>query len=368
MRVLGLMTGALVLACAGVGRRPADPVVQFGTDRDDTAWTVAAWDGAIYAAGSTDHVFDKVCDTDTRDEQAYVSRFDAATLAPAWNTPFGTPAADTVRAIEADETGIYVVGTTGGALDGPFAGGRHDVFVRRLSHDGQVFAGRQLGTSQLDEGLALALHGGSVWVAGGTTGDLCAVFPSPRETCAAGREDAFVARLDRDLNVLAVAQLGSDRFEEATGLAVDDQWVVLAGGTGGRLGDRELGKSDAWVARLTHDLEVCEVHQFGSAQSDFARDVALWDGDVFVVGRTEGTVPSDNDAYLYRAPFDGKAAWMKTWGDASGARRAASWRTRPACTRPAAPAWVPSNTAAIRSTSGARSAGSPTVGSSCGRS
>jgi hypothetical protein len=326
MRLVGLASFAIALACAGAGGTSADRVVQFGTDRDDMAWAVAAWGDAVVAAGSTDHPFDKVCDKDTRDEEAYVRQFDAATLREGWSIAFGTKSSDTVRAIEADDSGIYVVGTTGGSLDGPFAGGHRDVFVRRLSHDGKVVAGRQIGTRGLDEGLAVALHGGSVWVAGGTTGDLCASHPGPRTTCAAGREDGFVARLDLDLNVLAVAQVGSDRFEEATGLAVDDRWVVVVGGTAGRVGAREVGKTDAWVARLTHDLELREVHQYGSPASDFARDVALWNGDTFVVGRTEGTIPpgadrgrrTDNDAYLYRVPFDGKEPWVVTWGDATG--------------------------------------------------
>jgi len=294
---------------------------QWGTAKNDVAWAVAAHGDAVYVVGATDFKPDKVCDTQDN-EQAWIQRLDAETLKVEWMDHFGSSEADQFRYVAVNDVGVFAIGRTNGEIDARQAPPAGDFFVRRYSHDGTLEKSRQLGSKRMEEALDLVIYGDHLYISGGTTGDMCAVL---KAACSrSGKEDNFVAKLDMDLEVVAFRQFGTPQFEEATGIAVDDKSVYLAGATKGKIGDRMLGGGgDAFVVRLNHDLEIQEKHQFGSAGKDMARDVAVWKGAVYVVGHTQGDIlpeggyngDGDSDAYLYRAPFNGKKAWVQHWGD-----------------------------------------------------
>ncbi|MBF5045655.1 hypothetical protein FGE12_24830 [Aggregicoccus sp. 17bor-14] len=141
--------------------------------------------GDLLVAGSTFH---QLGEHAYGQQDAFVQRRDGATGEVRWTTQLGTDDSDWVTDLAVDpvDGSIVVVGETPGTFDPakPNAG-EFDVFLARLSADGQVRATQQWGSAGDDHPAAVAVDPcGRAFIVGYTTGDLAG--PSR------GSRDAFV--------------------------------------------------------------------------------------------------------------------------------------------------------------------------------
>jgi len=200
-------------------------------------------------------------------------------------------------------------GTTGGAQ--PVGGLLGDAFVARLNSALTILRqATYLGGSNANEGTALAIHPttGEIYVAGRTQSTDFPGTTGGAQPTYAGREDAFVARLNSALTTLAQATyLGGSGVDVAAALAIHpttgDAYVAgmtsstnFPGTSGGAQSTFAGGIDDAFVARLNSALTTLRQATYlggnlGGNGADEATALAIHPitGDVYVGGRTEST-------------------------------------------------------------------------------
>jgi hypothetical protein len=206
-----------------------------------------------------------------------------------------------------------------------------DAFVARLSSAGQVLWSVRLGGPDNQRPAALAVDaGGDVLVYGDFAGSIAIGADT---WTASGAKDLFVARLSGDGQVTWSAQLGGSALEVASGLALDpgSGAMLLTGRFSGltNLGGASLtsnGMADAFVVKLASDGSHVWSFAFGdgSYQEGSAIAVAL-DGSVLVGGGVSGSIDfgggpltavGSTDAFVAKLAPDGAHVWSRLFGDA----------------------------------------------------
>jgi hypothetical protein len=211
-----------------------------GSAQDSASRIVVDAAGSAYVAGctaSTDFPgvgSGSLQGANAGDDDAFVTKLDAAGSAIVYSTYLGGSGDDCATALAVDAAGnAYVAGytssatfpgVTGSSLQPTNAGGM-DTFVTKLDAAGTAIVySTFLGGSGDDGASSLALDAaGSVYVAGVTTS---ASFPgagaASLQAANAGGEDAFVAKLDpAGAAVVYATFLGGSAADEAAGIAVD---------------------------------------------------------------------------------------------------------------------------------------------------
>jgi secreted PhoX family phosphatase len=259
-------------------------------------------------------------------EDAFVARLNTSLTQILQSTYLGGSNGDYAYALAIHPTtgDVYVAGftlstnfpkTTGGAQaqakyrKGIFPPG--DAFVARLNKDLiQILQSTYLGGSGTDRAKALAIHPktGEVYVAGETEStDFPSTNGGAQETYvsdkgnAGGKEDAFVARLNKELTqILQATYLGGIYSDRVYALAIHPTTgdVYVAGSTfspnfpkttGGAQPIRGGVLSDAFVARLNSNLtQILQSTYLGGSSSDDAHALAIHPktGEVYVAGVT----------------------------------------------------------------------------------
>ena len=205
---------------------------------------------------------------------------------------------DTPGALAALPNGVIVAGATNGGLFAP-GSGQLEGFVARVSTFGtQVWGVHFLSSAQEIWPNGVALDSvENVYVAGATVLDLTS------------QPEGFVARVSADGDLEWVSVQGTVAKDVSWAVAVDpfDQ-VGVAGDTEGAFGGANLGKEDAFVARIFGDGSLGPVLQFGSPLADLAQGIAAApDGAWFVAGTTDlaldGQVAAGSyDGFVLRVP------------------------------------------------------------------
>jgi hypothetical protein len=158
---------------------------QFGTSGNDVATAVAGFERQVFAAGVTDAAFLNQQPAGGLD--TFVRAMDADG-AVAWTDQFGTPGDDETASIAVRLKGLYVVGSTLGALTESGLLGETDVFARRYLRKGAEIWTMQLGTIDYDRAYGVALDARSLYVTGTTHG----AFEGETN---AGDRDVFLLRV-----------------------------------------------------------------------------------------------------------------------------------------------------------------------------
>ncbi len=127
---------------------------------------------------------------------------------------FATPKEDVGRGLAVNGSNLYVVGYTGGDLDGPnqgLFGGTFDGILRR--YNGFKLWGLQFGTRESDRAYKVATDSnGNIYVVGRTDGPL---------GFQVGHSDTFLAKFNQDGELLWGKQFGTKSFDFAIDLAID---------------------------------------------------------------------------------------------------------------------------------------------------
>ena len=146
--------------------------------------------------------------------------------------------------VAVDATGVFVAGHTGDAVPGQVSAGGLDAVLLKYDSEGNLLWTRQFGTAGHDRAFGVTVGPSGVYIAGSTDGAL------PGET-SAGNADAFLGRYDGAGNLLWTHQFGTPAADEALAVAADAFEVYAAGDTYGTfLGEANAGEMDAFLARL----------------------------------------------------------------------------------------------------------------------
>jgi hypothetical protein len=291
-------------------------VAQFGTPQMDEVWAVTAdAEGSAYLCGYTRGALDG---TNQGESDAFVAKY-SADGARLWAVQVGTAAAEQATALGLGPSGdLFVVGSTGGALDGTSAGDR-DAFLLRVGPDGTRRWTRQLGTTRLDEARAVAVSaGGDVFLAGSTQGHF-------EGTSTAAVVDIFLAKYAPDgtrdwVRQIASDQEGSPHYDQAAALLAEGDDVLMTGATAGTLGQAGA-VGTLFLGRFTGaDGSTQWIQQFGTAlPAETYGFVRLAAGGYAMGGFTEGvfqgqTAAGLRDAFVLRLSREGALLSARQFG------------------------------------------------------
>ncbi len=237
----------------------------------------------------------------------------------AWK--LGSSGADIGRSVAVDAaSNVYVVGTYGAAFTfGATAmglAGTNDVFIAKYNSKGDGLWIQRITGNETDEVKDIAIDAnGDVYVAGEVSSN-AGYFASPddlrlgiisRKTVK-GKSDAFLAKYNRDGNLLWFRNYGGGNPEAATSIALHPSGIYLTGTFGAAntvLGSVTLGglgvegKIEMFLAKLNYSGDVLWAVSSGGFESDFASSVAVDpDGNVYMLGSYEspGTFRSASGA------------------------------------------------------------------------
>jgi len=74
--------------------------------------------------------------------------------------------------VKTDASGVYVVGSSDGALPGKISTGASDAFIRKYDPNGNELWTRQFGSASYDAVIGMALDASGIYVSGTTDGAL----------------------------------------------------------------------------------------------------------------------------------------------------------------------------------------------------
>jgi hypothetical protein len=280
---------------------------QFGTDAQDVGQDVAADAGGLTVLGSTDGSFSGSGGTLGVDD-LFVRRFDRNGT-KLWTRQFGTTADEDPGAIAAGDGGLFVVGTTRGALSGTNAPDDPDAFVRRYDRNGHAEWTRQFGTDDADTGNAVAVDGMGVTVGGGTDGDL-------HGTNAGPFSDAYIRRYDLAGTLLWTRQWGKQGDDSVLSLAADGSGITAVGYTTAQATGNV--PSQAFIRRYDRTGHLLWSHVFGTPKSEIAWGVSSDSAALTVTGYTVGSLDGSNqgsfDVFVRRYSRSGNVLWKRQFG------------------------------------------------------
>ncbi len=177
---------------------------------------------------------------------------------------------------------------------------------------------RQFGTTGLDEAKAVAVDPtGASYVVGETFGTLPGQTPG-------GTLDAFIRKYDPSGSELWTRQFGAWDRDIAWAVAVAPEGqVYVVGQTEGILpGQHSAGGLDAFVRKYDAAGGELWTRQFGGGGADVAAAVAVdRAGNVYIAGTTTSSLaenPKSFDAFVRRYDAAGNEGWTRQFGTAGG--------------------------------------------------
>jgi hypothetical protein len=187
---------------------------------------------------------------------------------------------------------IYIAGKTTGIMNGSNRGG-NDGFLTKIDSLGNTLWTKQFGTEGEEDVLWSAIDNiGSVYVTGSTTGVL-----ADRKF---GKEDIFIIKFNTEGESEWVRQFGTDSAEVARGVYADSKgFIYLTGMTGGKLGQKNSGKTDCFIMKLDQKGNQLITFQFGTPGDDCGYSITGgFVSDIFVCGTTWGEIKGKNYGFI----------------------------------------------------------------------
>jgi len=214
---------------------------------------------------------------------------------------------DYANGVATDSSGnVYVTGGTKGGLDGNTSAGNTDLFVVKYNSSGTKQWTKQYGTDRYDEARGVATDSsGNVYVVGGTKGNLNGISNS-------GRTDAFVIKFNSSDTKQWTKKLGTWQNDLANGVATDSSGnFYVTGFTYQDMdGNTSAGNTDLFVVKYNSSGTKQWTKQLGTSSNDLANGVATdSSGNIYVAGHTEGglggTKAGNKDIFLVKYISDG---------------------------------------------------------------
>lgn len=221
-------------------------------------------------------------------EDAFWARFDGAGRLLA-SAQFGTDKQDIAFSVCAHESGSFAVaGASAAGLGGAVHRGKEDAFVALYRDDGAPMWSEQFGGPSKDVATSIVcLSDGSVAVAGYYYEELDGVP-------GLGSYDGFFRKYDRDGTLVLSRVIGSRDSDYVFALAIDRQErFYLAGSTEGLVaGEAEIGRSDSFILLFDGAGSQVQSWQFGSPEFGEARAIVTSEtGRFAAAGYSQGPLP-----------------------------------------------------------------------------
>jgi hypothetical protein len=211
---------------------------QFGGAGEDAVRAISVRERIVGVAGSTEGVRGAPSDPD-----GLVATFDTHGSV-LWARDLGGVGADAVTSLHIRAQGIFVAGWTAGALPDQAPLGGLDAFIGKLDLDRTVAWTRQFGSVAEDDAIAVFAVGKGVYVAGSTLGAL------PEGTLL-GETDIFLRKYLPNGTEVWTTQLGTPDYDRGYGMAGDPGGVVIVGTTHGAFPEQtNAGDRDAFLVRV----------------------------------------------------------------------------------------------------------------------
>jgi len=205
------------------------------------------------------------------------------TLNIEWDKTFGGIGWDETNSMLQEEDGSFIVFGFVQSKDK----GREDGWIVKLNENGEMVWDKSFGGSQNDEVFSgIKTADGGYAVCGYT------------ESKGAGGCDAWIVKLDEDGEVVWDKAFGGIEAEVANSIIqTGDGGYVLAGYTE----SKGAGREDAWVIKLDEDGEVVWDKTFGGSDEDVARCIIqTGDGGYVLAGYTESKGAGRYDAWIVK--------------------------------------------------------------------
>lgn len=275
---------------------------QFGTSEDENVlWSAIDSHGCIYITGSTTGDMEG---KNSGEEDIFIVKYnpDGQLL---WAKQFGTDSTDVGNGIYAgNQDFVYLTGITKGKL-GDTAFGKTDGFVMKLDSSGKKIFVDQFGTAADDFSSAIAGdQNSSIYICGSTWGDLAA-----RNR---GMIDVFAGQFTTEGKLVGFYQLGSEGFDFAMNLVVDeDKNLYLCGTTSWDFGGKQMGEGDCFLAKLNSKGGILWNRQFGTKNHDGSRGILIEKGITgkILVSGLQNLPPAKSFIRMYSK--DGDLQWEK---------------------------------------------------------
>lgn len=277
---------------------------QFGSDGDeDIQWSAIDMKGNIYITGWTTGA---LINKNFGREDIFVVKYDSDGE-KVWSKQFGTDSTDMAKGICADNAGnIYITGSTSGKM-GKESFGKADGILMKLDSNGNQIYITQFGTPTDDFGYYVT--GGpdtDIFICGTTWGDLSGKNK--------GMIDGFTGRFTADGKLVRYTQFGTESFDIALLLGVDDDKnLYIAGTTSGNLGCEQIGEGDCFLIKTTAEGEILWNNQFGTMNHDSVRGLCLSpgaSGDLVISGQI--SLPPSN-AFVRMYNSNGGMIWEQNF-------------------------------------------------------
>jgi len=172
-------------------------------------------------------------------------------------------------------------------------GGGYDAFVALLSGEGMVQWIIVLGTPELDAIWSVAFDdNGYIYVAGNT------------KNTSTSKYDAFVAKFSLNGELQWITSFGGNDSEIAYGVAVDENYVYVAGYTASYTTGL-AGEEDVFIAALDkYTGEVLTFMNFGGPDTDYGYAIAVDDEYIYVTGKTGSFTEGGKDLFQIKFSKD----------------------------------------------------------------
>lgn len=264
----------------------------------------------------------------------YVMKFDAKDGNVLWAKSWGGATNDVAHAVAVDDSdNIYVAGSFTGSVDfgaGAVASvGSDDAFALKLTSDGAYVWAKDIGGTDIDHAMGIAVRDGAVAIAGSFRGTM--TLGSTLLT-SAGVDDVFVSKLTTDGAFTWSRSAGGSSADVATSVALDGSGNVVIAGYffatsdfgGGPL--VSAGSTDIVLAKYASGTGAYQVaRRFGSTATDVANAVAIDpSNNIVLVGGFSGTVDfggaspliaaSNEDVFVAKYSLADAYVWAKGFG------------------------------------------------------
>jgi ABC-type phosphate/phosphonate transport system substrate-binding protein/PKD repeat protein len=237
-----------------------------------------------------------------------------------WNSFLGSTQPDASTSVAVDEWGnSYMTGSTAATWGDPirpYSGGE-DAYVAKLNTNGELLWNTFLGSTERDGGTKLVLDDlGNVYVCGDSR-----VWWGNPVTNHSGSDDAFVAKLDSNGNLLWNTFVGGTGGDISPEIAVDNSGNVLIVGssyaTWGTPINPHQGGREIYLVKLDINGQPIFNTYMGSTQIDYSGDLATDSiGNIFVIGSSRGSWGSPmrpfsgyQDAFVAKFNDAGHLVW-----------------------------------------------------------
>lgn len=270
---------------------------QIGTTSWVEAFSVAVDATGVYVAGFVDCCGGALtAEKGPGGADAFVRKYDLGGT-ELWTRQFGTGDTDRATAIAVDANGVYVAGTTGGALAVPRR--LQDGFLRKYGTDGTEAWTSQFGGPATEEVNVVAVGASGIYVGGRTTGAL-------QNDPPVGTWDSFVMQFDSSGNPQWTRQFGARDNDNVFGLAVGLTHLLVTGAADGPLpGQTFVGGQDAFYRFYDFTGAEAGTREFGNGFNDYGTAAAADARAFYLVGTKNGAAlglasVGDNDAFVLK--------------------------------------------------------------------